>query len=215
MSIVDDEDIINGSDNEDEEIEVTAKEVFEKLLEAWLNEKFSPELLETRIELIECMLVQVKELENSLSSKDKDLSTVLQKIELERVKFVISSFLRERLEKIEGNVIHVLEDEAGTENPKLSPDELNFAKSFADNMEKHFNKLALQQMPSNMQTLEQKKNTPRPNLDSYVFIRVNENVDQVILDPEEDPVDLESGSQHIVRYKTIASYVESGAISLI
>lgn len=207
------EDIIGESDSD--EIEVTAKEVFEKLVEAWMNEKLSPDLLETRIELVECMLTQVKELENSLSSKDKNLSTALQKVELERVKFVIASFLRERIKKIENHTVHVLEEEAKNETQKLSPDELQFAKSFAGNMEKLFDKLALQQMPSNMQVLDQKKNVPRPNLDAYVFIKVNEKVDQVTLDPEEDPIELEEGSQHIVRYKTIAPFVENGQVSLI
>ena len=88
-------------------------------------------------------------------------------------------------------------------------------------MEKLFDKLALQQMPSNMQSLDQKKNglfclnfvslyiyypfirylqcliiavkytyyfflflVPKPNLDSYVFIKVNEKVDQATMDPE-------------------------------
>ncbi|XP_047127445.1 DNA replication complex GINS protein SLD5 isoform X1 [Hydra vulgaris] len=205
----------------DEEIEVTAKEVYEKILQAWLNEKFSPELLESRNELIECMLAQVKEIESGFIQKNKSLESTLQKVELERVKFVIASYLRERLKKIENNVVHVLEMEALNETSKLSPEELAYAKSyvyhlrFADATQKHLNTLALDQMPVNMQSIERTKTTPRPNLDEYMFIRVNEKQTQVLIDPEEDPLDLEVGSQHIVRFKPVGALVESGAISLL
>jgi len=203
------------NDESDDEIEVTAKEVFDKLVEAWLNEKFSPDLLETKIQLVECMLAQVKELEGSFESADKDLSASLQKVELERVKFVIASYLRERLKKIENNVVHILEEEGKGDTTKLSAEELVYAKSFSKNMQSHLNTLALDQMPANMQTLDQKKQIPRPNLDDYVFIKVLEKQDQVVLDPEEDPYDLEATSQHIVRFKPIAPFVETGSICLL
>jgi len=205
-----------GSEEEDEEIEVTAQEVYEKLKEAWLNEKFSPELLDSKIELVDCMLVQVKELENSMSDKtrQKDLLWSLQKIELERVKFVIGSYLRERLKKIEANVLHVLEQE-NNGSAKLSQEEFLFAKSFSDSLQNHFNSLALQQMPENMQRFDEKKNIPRPNLDSYVLLKVNDRQEQVLLDPDDEPVDLEKGTIHCVRYQPIATLVESNSVSLI
>ena len=45
---------------EEYEEELTAAEVLQKLEDAWLNEKHSPELLEPKIEIVECMLEQVK-----------------------------------------------------------------------------------------------------------------------------------------------------------
>ena len=36
-------------------------QVLNKLEEAWLNEKHSPDLLEPKMELVECMLEQVQE----------------------------------------------------------------------------------------------------------------------------------------------------------
>ena len=207
-------DDVVGSDDDDE-IEVTAKEVYDKLTEAWLNEKFAPELLESQVELVECMLAQVKELENNFTSKDRDLVSSLQKIELERVKFVITSYLRERLKKIENNVIHILAQESKGEKSKLSPEELVFAKSFADSIQTHLNVQVLQQMPPNMQALDQKKNIPKPNMDAYVLIKVKEKQEQVLLDPEDEPTDLEEGSQHILRYQPISPFVVSSTISLI
>ena len=50
-----------GTDGVEEyEEELTAAEVLQKLEDAWLNEKQSPELLEPKMEIVECMLEQVK-----------------------------------------------------------------------------------------------------------------------------------------------------------
>ena len=51
-----------GTDGVEEyEEELTAAEVLQKLEDAWLNEKHSPELLEPKMEIVECMLEQVKQ----------------------------------------------------------------------------------------------------------------------------------------------------------
>lgn len=204
---------INLSDDDDE-IEVTAKEVYDKLTEAWLNEKFAPELLESQAELVECMLAQVKEIESNFTKKNKDLVSSLQKIELERVKFLIASYMRERIKKIEEYVVYFLQQEAKQGSSKMSPNELKFAKTFADDMEKHLSSLVLNNMPANMQTFKQEKN-PRPNMDAYVLMKVNQKQENILLDPEDEPTDLEEGSQHILRYQPIAALVESSAISLV
>ena len=50
----------NGYDGVEEyEEELTAAEVLQKLEDAWLNEKHSPELLDPKMEIVECMLEQV------------------------------------------------------------------------------------------------------------------------------------------------------------
>ena len=50
----------NSTDDVDQfEDDLTAAEVLQKLEDAWLNEKHSPELLEPKMEIVECMLEQV------------------------------------------------------------------------------------------------------------------------------------------------------------
>ena len=66
-----DSDIFNSTENFNEEEvieeELTAAEVLQKMEEAWINEKHAPELLESKIEIIECMLDQIKTMEENLS----------------------------------------------------------------------------------------------------------------------------------------------------
>ena len=49
----------SAGDAEQFEDELTAAKVLQKLEDAWLNEKHSPEILEPRMEIVECMLEQV------------------------------------------------------------------------------------------------------------------------------------------------------------
>ena len=70
-----DSDIFNNTENLNEEEvieeELTAAEVLQKMEEAWMNEKHAPELLESKIEIIECMLDQIKTMEENLSKLKK------------------------------------------------------------------------------------------------------------------------------------------------
>lgn len=70
-----DSDIFNSTENFNEEEvieeELTAAEVLQKMEEAWINEKHAPELLESKIEIIECMLDQIKTMEENLSKLKK------------------------------------------------------------------------------------------------------------------------------------------------
>lgn len=85
----------------------------ETLETAWLNEKFSPEILPHQIEIVECMLEQVQHMENNMSKLQKnDFRLLAHRMELERIRFVISSYLRLRLEKIELYTQHILKQES-------------------------------------------------------------------------------------------------------
>ena len=66
-------DLFENSVNEGEEFEeeLTAAEVLQKLEDAWLNEKHSPELLEPKMEIVECMMEQVATMEENLSRLKK------------------------------------------------------------------------------------------------------------------------------------------------
>lgn len=208
-----------GGGESDEEIEVTAAEVLVQLENAWMNEKFAPELLESKADLVECMLDQIKEMEGNLKKiKQGDVVASLHKLEMDRIRFVLSSYIRTRLEKIEKHVVHVLEQEAAREEDepsRLSPEELQYAKAYADNMESLFKSLALQHMPANMQNIDRKKAVPRPNMDKYVFLKVLENQDQIMIDPDEEPIDLEDRAQYIMRYSAVAPLLTNGSVSLL
>lgn len=61
---------ITGIDSQpQEEEELTAAEVLKRLQEAWVNEKFAPELLDPQIEVVDCLLDQMDNTEQTLKVK--------------------------------------------------------------------------------------------------------------------------------------------------
>ncbi|XP_006253375.1 DNA replication complex GINS protein SLD5 isoform X1 [Rattus norvegicus] len=192
---------LHGQDSDEgsEEVVLTPAELIERLEQAWMNEKFAPELLESKSEIVECVVEQLEHMEENLRrAKKGDL-------------------------KIEKFFPHILEKEktrpAG-EPSSLSPEEFVFAKEYMDHTETHFKNVALKHMPPNLQKVDLMRAVPKPDLDSYVFLRVKERQENILVEPEADEqrdyvIDLEEGSQHLIRYKTIAPLVASGAVQLI
>ncbi|PIK56588.1 putative DNA replication complex GINS protein SLD5 [Apostichopus japonicus] len=212
-------------DSEEEEVEMTAAEALAKLEEAWLNEKFAPDLLESKSDLVDCMLEQINQMEENLRKcKKGDMRILIHRMEIDRIRFIISSYLRRRLEKIEmfhQEILH--RDSLRKEDDPLllSEEELRFAKDYADGVQSHFKSLVLTHLPQNFQKLDREKTAPKPDVDSYVFLKANRDQDQVLIEPEldDDPsaevVDLVKDSQYIMRFRPLAPLVADGTVSLI
>ncbi|XP_029082493.1 DNA replication complex GINS protein SLD5 isoform X2 [Monodon monoceros] len=187
------------SDAGSEEVVLTPAELIDRLEQAWMNEKFAPELLENKSEIVECVMEQLQHMEENLRrAKKGDL-------------------------KIEKFFPHVLEKEKTRREGEpscLSPEECAFAREYMANTETYLKNVALKHMPPNLQKVDLLRAVPKPDLDSYVFLRVKERQENILVEPETDEqrdyvIDLEEGSQHLIRYKTIAPLVASGAVQLI
>jgi len=219
MDLSDDNIDMNDTEEDGDEI-MTAGEVLKKLEEVWLNEKFAPDLLETQSQLVDCMLEQITEMEENIQrARKNDFKIHIHRMEIDRIRYILSSYLRIRLHKVEKYCGKLLEDEAnGAE--KLSPEELQYAKEYKENLDGHLKNVACQHMPQNLQSLDPKQTNRHPLLDKYVFLLVNEDTQGIMVEDDtseggEEILDLERGEQHIMRYKPVAELVASGAVSLI
>ncbi|KAG5331422.1 SLD5 protein, partial [Acromyrmex heyeri] len=199
--------------------ELTAQTVLQEIENAWMNERFAPEILPHQSDLVDCMLQQIAHMEENIKRLDKnDLRALVHRMELDRIKYVISSYLRARLEKIERYTIHILSEEANRspEEAYLTPGELRFAKEYLANLETFFKTVALQHMPPNFQRFEANKFTIKPNLQAHVFLRANQRVTGIVLPGMlNEEIDFEEGSQHIIQYSAVANLVKSGVVQLI
>ncbi|KAI2549785.1 GINS complex subunit 4 [Homo sapiens] len=89
------------SDGGSEEVVLTPAELIERLEQAWMNEKFAPELLESKPEIVECVMEQLEHMEENLRrAKREDLKVSIHQMEMERIRYVLSSYLRCRLMKV-------------------------------------------------------------------------------------------------------------------
>ena len=114
----------SGANEEQYEEELTAAEVLQKLEDAWLNEKHAPELLESKMEIVECMLDQVKTMEENLAKVKKgDIRVPVHRMEIQRIKFMANSYLRLRLRKIQSNIFTLTRGDQDTDNPsRMTPE---------------------------------------------------------------------------------------------
>ncbi|CAK9807524.1 DNA replication complex GINS protein SLD5 [Anthophora quadrimaculata] len=179
-------------EDDQEEEELTAQSALVAIEEAWLNEKFAPEILPHQSDLVDCMLQQIAHMEENMK--------------------------RARLEKIERYTIHILSQEANRSSNKsyLTAAELRFAKEFLSSTETLFRTVALQHMPGNFQAFEVNKLTVKPNMQAYVFLRANNKVNGIVLPGSVDEeIDFEPGSQHIIQYSAVADLVKTAAVRLI
>jgi len=210
----------NDGDTEQYEEELTAAEVLQKLEDAWLNEKHAPELLESRMEIVECMLDQVKTMEdNLLKLKKGDLRAPVHRLEIQRIKFMVNSYLRLRLFKIQKNVFHVTKP--SDDNPsRMTPEEAEFAGNYRQMMQEHYDSLVLRHIPGAWDPEKVSPNVPNPQINSAVFAVVKSDVSGVEIRDHadlgrDDTIDLVEGTQHMFQYSAISHLIDSDNIKLI
>lgn len=213
--------LLQKDDSEDEGDLITPQCLLEVLEKAWLNEKFAPEILPHKSDYVDNMLEQIKVMERNISFlQNTDLRAEIHKFELERIRYIVTSYLRCRLKKIEQYAFHIIEQE-NTREPEeryLTDTELKFAVEYVQNMDSHFDSV-LSEMPLHLQTLEASSKRIKPNMNSYVFLRANKTVSSVILrdvfENRDEEVELDENSQHLLPYKSIEHYVKDESVQLI
>merc|ERR1719192_2048750 len=100
------------------------------------------------------MLEQITEMEENIQrARKNDFKVHIHRMEIDRIRYILSSYLRIRIHKIEKHCGYFLAVEAnGAE--KLSPEELQYAREYKENVDSHLKSVALQHMPQNLQTLD-------------------------------------------------------------
>lgn len=217
------EDTFGDDDFLSDEEPLTAQKVLQTLEEAWLNEKFSPELLPSQADFVDCMMEQIQQMEDNLNKlKKTDFRVEVHHMELARIRYIITSYLRTRLDKIEQNTAYILEQEAlrSPDKRHLSEGELNYAKEFISLQENHFQQLVLRHVPPPFRDFMTTQQTLVPNVRSHVFLRAKKDVDGVIIEGYDGyegdmEIDLKENSQWIIQYKLISNHVKDGAVQLI
>lgn len=199
----------------------TAQNVLEILETAWMNEKFSPEILPHKMDFIDCMMEQIKCMECNIRCLPKgDTKVDIHKIELERIRYLVTNYLRCRVKKIERFAAHVLEHEAnrGPDERYLSDSEVKFAFEYIQHLNGHFQSV-IKEMPYNLQTSCDNDGSIKPNIDSYVFLKTNRAVSSIIVkdvfENREEEITLSDNTQHLLPYISVSESVKNGEVQLI
>lgn len=167
--------------------------------------------------MLDLMLGQIQHMEENISQLDKnDFRHVAHQMELERIKYIATSYLRCRIRKIEQFTRALLleDDQREPDKRYLSREERQYAETHASLIKKHFQQIAIQHMPPNLQE-ESANEIVTPNLMSHIFLRANEDVPSVIVGLNDEEVDFQAGSLHIMPYKLASNLVMDQKVQLI
>ncbi|GJM94561.1 hypothetical protein PR202_ga11216 [Eleusine coracana subsp. coracana] len=139
-------------DDDDESASASASAAttdVELLKRAWRNEKAAPEVLRFDKDLVDRVREQIQLLEETLDdfadSGVDDLVVSLYQMDLDRTLFLLRSYLRLRLQKIEKYTMHISRSQDLKD--RLSEQEQKFAKSCGEIMEKHLKQSVLSKLP--------------------------------------------------------------------
>ncbi|KAG5360474.1 DNA replication complex GINS protein [Yarrowia sp. B02] len=194
------------------------------LTKAWVTERMSPTLLPTKETLLFRILRRVQMQIEVIEEKSIDMSPdtdvklelLIVETELERIKYLIRSYLRVRLLKIDNAM----------EYYQSSPlDRMNMSQTERMYLTRHYallkNLYAHQFMNTFPESLKQMNDSSgsvsmvqEPNMDHPVFVRVVKDTGRKIIIGN-DSVKLRKGSIVVIKYSIILKYVESGDVEFI
>lgn len=165
----------------------------------WINEKCAPEVLIYEDKVVAQIKSLVESQQEYIASRreeskgTEDFQCNLYQMELDRINFMLSCYLRIRLKKIEKYAMWLLKrnDVAGI----LSPHELRYATQYLNLLEKHFNICFLDFIHPKFRSLTGDtaggdEMVRAPNLTDFVFLRVKEDIGVLDLSEDGDEVNL-------------------------
>ncbi|KAJ8641208.1 hypothetical protein MRB53_017902 [Persea americana] len=164
--------------------------------------------------------VQEETVEELSGNASDDLIISLYQMDLDRTLFLLRSYLRVRLQKIEKYMLHISKTQLWN---RLSEQEQKFAEKCTDIMEKHLQQSVLARLPYGYQSIlkqsissEEDDMVPEPQLDTFIFCKSKGSVGAFQLDDTGDEiVDLVADDLYVLRYKSIKGLVEGGQIDLV
>lgn len=204
-----------GGEDDDEEDEAAPASDVALLKVAWLNEVHSPELQFFEEDVVNAVRADLERQQEEVDARpaDTELNFVynLYQQEIDRVKFVLTSYLRTRLRKIQRHAIYTLADEATFQ--RLSAAEQEFAKGYVDMVERHFNVSFLNGLPERFRDIAAEGMVPRPQLDAHVVVRVNETLGKFEVAPDVYE-ELRQGDVLFVSYRPFRALLAEGKVDL-
>ncbi|KAI4254683.1 MAG: hypothetical protein LQ352_002957 [Teloschistes flavicans] len=215
----------------------------QELTRAWVTERSAPELLPWPSALMERMMdrihqqvshvakssapsanaagrVQIEVVEEQVGNMDPktNFRLIIIQTELERFKFLVRSFLRARIAKIDKHALHILT--SPTQSARLSEPERQYATNHQALLQAHYHSSFLAQFPTSLQRLDDTAGgismIEQPDVDTAVFVRGLRDIDEpIIVEGTDIDFELRRGDVYVVRWSAIREWVLSGYAELI
>ncbi|GKT99703.1 dna replication complex gins protein sld5 [Fusarium langsethiae] len=195
------------------------------LTRLWIAERSAPELLEwptdglfERVNArIKSQIEKVEDMTGDMDPKTNFALIVIQ-TELERYKFLVRSFLRARIAKIDKHALHYLSSQELRD--RLSPTEVAYATRHQALLHNHYLSSFLASFPQQLQNLNDTAGNismiDSPDLDTAVFIRMLRDKDVYGKGTDADiTLPAENGDVLIIRWSSAKHMVDVGDAELV
>ncbi len=204
-------------------------ELLLKLRTLMLNEQYSPDIFQFAHEpiselrkLIEQQSDAIDDIELTDEQKPTPLNfeVHIKQMELDRINYLLRSYYRIRLKKIEKNAIYIFKEESKTLYNRLSKAEQDYAIGYMNVVENHFNRSFLSMLPEKLQQLDKDGSVNHaiaPHLDKFAFCRIRKTVGSYAVSnqPTDPPMDLYEGDVLCTRFSRIRDLVVDGSAELV
>jgi GINS complex subunit 4 len=208
------------------------------LKRALMNEKASPEVLMFESDLVSRIYSRIEQQEavledshggvvdhSSASSREaykesKELASTCISIELSRIKYMLRSYLRVRLFKIENYVMHCIESEEVQD--RLSPLERSYAYDYVRLVGTHLKTHVTSKFPEAFSSVTKQASAhsksdmvPVPDVGHHVFARVERDLGEIEFYDDGTTSELQAGDLYILRYKVVRQFLQEGSVVLV
>lgn len=197
----------------------------QQLIRHWMNERHSPDILPNEGELLAGLLDHIRSQSETVqllradpsSSEEEHFRIMLVQTEVERVKFIVRSYIRTRLFKIEKFARYIMTNPEVQQ--RLSESEVEHARRFARLTDQHFYHSVLQSLPETQQTLDDRppfvpSMVTEPDKTRAVFVLARQDCPPVRL-PDGTALDMRKGHISLTPYSVVEQLIARGEVELV
>ncbi|KAG2044149.1 hypothetical protein BDR03DRAFT_1087488 [Suillus americanus] len=197
----------------------------QQLIRHWMNERHSPDILPNEGELLAGLLDHIRSQSETVqllrtdptSSEEEHFRIMLVQTEVERVKFIVRSYLRTRLFKIEKFARYIMTNPEVQQ--RLSESEVEHARRFARLTDQHFYHSVLQSLPETQQTLDDQppfvpSMVTEPDKARAVFVLARQDCPPVRL-PDGSALEMRKGHISLTPYSVVEQLIARGEVELV
>lgn len=146
------------------------------------QEKMAPELLPYQHSLVETISKQITQKDRSIQHRaqnpsknisDERFYLNIERMEVERVKYMLKSYLRSRIIKIEKNLLYIIEKDKAS---LLSQAEMEYSWQLYEAKKDHYKKEFFGNISNKLNMMADGTDIPdnmitQPNLQNFIFVR--------------------------------------------
>ncbi|EPQ53238.1 GINS complex, Sld5 component [Gloeophyllum trabeum ATCC 11539] len=207
------------------ELQAGEETKLQELTRHWMNERHAPDILPAQSVLLGRLLDHIRKQNDTVqllradpdSSEEEHFRIMLAQTEIERVKFIVRSYVRTRLYKIEKYARYIVATPEVQE--RLSETELQHARRYAHLVESHFHRTVLQSLPEEQRGLADETAfmppmIPEPDKTRAVFAMARTNCPPVRL-PDGSTSEMEKGQISLTPYYVVEQLLARGEVELV